>query len=124
MRRSHVLITVLALAILLAIPCVYYARAELAAQRKAQQVLTLVSVGDDLDEVISTLRGHGIRVGDKVTPIRAKDYWQAVVPLREAIPAPATFEYVTGMSVPFGDPTMYVILTADLDGSINAIEVQ
>lgn len=123
-RRWTIIVIGLGLACLVASPCFYYAQAEQAAQGEARRILVLVSVGDDLDATIALLRRHGFRVSDKMKLTQAGDYWHARVPLRKKIPAPATFQYVTGIPVPFDDPTMWVVITADLDGSITAVEVQ
>lgn len=100
-----------------------YEAREREAQAIAAKVHGLVSIGDNIDDAIERLRSHGFPVADKVQPTR-RDYWQTQVALRDSIPAPATFHYVTGIPVPYSNGTMWVIINADADGVINEVKTR
>jgi hypothetical protein len=123
-RCALLLIVVLIMATLLVAMSAHYGQAEQRALRKANRALAHVSIGDDLDRAIARLRKAGFEVGDKYKPIKTGDYWIALLGLRDNTPIPATFEYVTGIPVPFDDPTVTLVLEAKLDGTIRELDVQ
>lgn len=88
-------------------------------EAKSREIRQLRSAGMDIDEAIELLRAEGYRVGDKHHPTEAKDYYVALVPLRDHIPASDTVRYTVGMD---GSSKAYVVIKSNKDGEIISVE--